>query len=171
MADQINTATPTIPSIETIPQTTETTHTSGFIVTLLLFIFPPIAWYFMWKEKRYYSWFVTLIIIYGVVYFLLFASQAFIVGPKLSALYQSMNTAQPTTSKILPFIMTILTLLQIGFGIYLMGKIKKGNVTKTNLLISVIILAFDTIGISFAAGSIMLSTILPIYNLTSQFGP
>ena len=41
-------------------------------VSVLLLIFPPLAWWIMYKNKKYHSWFPTLILFYTVPNALIF---------------------------------------------------------------------------------------------------
>lgn len=170
MLDQINSKVTPQPPNNQLPTTAQVSHTATWIVVALYFVFPPAAWYFIYKEEKFHRWLPNLLIIFGIIYTLLFTSYLIFVIPKLTNLYNEIGAAAPKNSSIYLSISAGLSLIQLIFGIYLSRKIKvTGKLPKTLLIISILLLALDQFGVGFAVGLIVLSTILPIYNLTATF--
>lgn len=156
-----------------IGQVQTTVCAPTWLVILLLVFFSPAAWYFMWKEKRYHSWFPILLWIYGGIILIVSSLQLFVVIPKLSTLYQEFNVPQNPRSFSQGFlvVLMIFALIQIGFGIFLKNKIKATDELPKNLMwITIAIFVLDYLPlVSFSGIGIMISVLLPIYKLTSSF--
>ncbi len=59
-------------------------HHPGVITTLLL-VFPPAAWYIMWKHEKYHSWFPKLLLFYTVPTLVIYVLQLLFLIPRLHA--------------------------------------------------------------------------------------
>lgn len=146
------------------------THTTKWLVVLLLILFPPAAIYVMGKDKRYHSWFPILLWIYAGVTLSVSLLQLFVLMPKLSTLYQELNAPKRPTllAQNLLVVLIISALAQIVFGFFLRQKVKTiGELPKTLLWIAIIILVIDYLFLPTAQGIALFSMILPLYNLTS----
>lgn len=166
---QLLTQQPTQPTSTLSDTPNEPHHTSPIVIILLLIFFAPLAWYFMWKEKRYHKWFAVLLTFYPIIAIIIIFPMAIFVIPKLTTLYKETGANPPTPWT--PLLITlIVNLLQISFGIYLFYKAKSPLATpKILLLIAVTLLALAPITLGLSIVSIVSSTIMPIYNLTTKF--
>lgn len=113
-------------------------HTPVWLMLLMLFVFPPLGWFFMWKEKSYHLWFATTIFIYGLFGFVLNAVIIVYVMPHLSSIYSGLGIAQGSTlltSKYMLVLGILISDAMMFFGIYLWYYIKKHGVLDGRLLI------------------------------------
>lgn len=152
----------------TVPQI----HTPRWLIILLLFFFPPGAWYFMWKIRAYHAWFPYLLWLYGGVILLLSSLQLFVVIPKLSALYTEIKAAQNNVAfaQNLFIALIVFAVAQIVFSFYLKGRIKSSTEPPWKLMwVTIAIFIIDYLPLAMAPSIGVLSAILPIYNLTSSF--
>ena len=117
------------------------------LVLLLLIFFPPAAWYVMWREKHYHSWFIYLIAFYGVLTLIGSFAIRLIFIPYTNQLYASLGLTQPAIS---PFSYTtiylILGVIEIVLAIilFLVNKKNKG-LPRNWLIIGLIGLAFNSL--------------------------
>ncbi len=155
------------PTSETL--TPENPSVPAWIIIILLIFFAPVAWYFMWKDHRYHTWFPIVLIITAALMFSLLGVQTLIVMPKLLALYENLHVTQPQSSLYLGYGGIIYALCQAIFGIYLFRRLKSPSpLTKPLLIISVGFLTLNFLSFYSATPLIILSTIFPIYNLTGS---
>lgn len=145
----------------------EQSHSASHITVLvLLFLFPPAAWYIMWKNKQYHSWFPMLLILNALIPLVTLIIMLLFVVPQLMTLYNNLNV-QPNFSPY-PLIITaiILSGIQILFAIYIRQRVKKYGQLSQNLLVVTLIFLITNFLITFLGiGAIQLSIISPIYNL------
>ena len=148
-------------------------HTAQWLMLLMLFIFPPIGWYFMWKEKEYHSWFATTIFIYGLFGFILNALIIIFIAPQIQTIYGSLNITDPSFIPG-PYVLTLGILIsdaQMFFGIYLWNVVKKQGQLAGRLLVVTAMLLFINYIIPTISAVIsfwwMLST---IYTVTNAVG-
>lgn len=147
----------------------ETHHTSPIVIVLLLIFFAPLAWYFMWIEKRYHKWFAFLILFFASISLITISLMYFIVIPKMIGLYRELKIENIPDTRIPLLIGLTLNLIQLGFGAYLFKKAKSPLPTPKIFLIGAIIFLlinmFGLITVYFSVFGI----IQPIYNLTAEF--
>jgi hypothetical protein len=133
------------PNVQTIapPPAPGYHHTANWLMLLMLFVFPPVGWYFMWKEKEYHTWFATTIFIYGLFGFVLNAMLIVIIAPMLPGVLDRYGIADrsfiPTPSLLILGI--LIADAQMFFGIYLWRIVKKqGKLGRKILFITAILL-------------------------------
>lgn len=157
------------PEVSSSPQTPN--HLSPWSIILLLFFFPPLAWYCMWKNPRYHSWFPILLIILGLLSLSTSFLIAFVVYPQIRILTESLNMKQSFWTEYAAYGAVLVGLLEITFGIYVFQRVNaNATLSKSLLTISVLILsAYYILGPIVAVFS-ALSVITPIYTLTNAVG-
>ncbi|MEN9407893.1 MAG: hypothetical protein RLZZ455_1109 [Candidatus Parcubacteria bacterium] len=145
--------------------------TPTWIIILLLVFFPPLAWYFMWKEARYHRWFPVLLWLYGIISITLFAIITIFVYPQINKLFESLNIERENTW--LPYAAgtaVLLGICEILFGIFLFKKTQNGTALPNKLLlITLIILFIQWITIPVWTIITQVSIISPVYMITSGF--
>ena len=100
--------------------------TPSWLVILLLSIFPPAAFYFMWKDEAYHGWFAPLNWLFGFSLFAFGMFMEFVLLPQLAILYTELGTAQPPeTAQYFIYAIFMLSFLQIVFGFVLKMERKK----------------------------------------------
>lgn len=121
--------------------------TSRWIIVLLLIFFPPLAWYFMWKEARYHRWFPVILWLYGFLSIVLFSLIVFLIYPQLNKLYESLEIERENAW--LPYAAYAaigLSACELIFGVFLHKKSRnKTALSKKLLTITIAILFFQWI--------------------------
>lgn len=147
-------------------QVRETAYTSPIIIILFLLIFPPIALFFMFREKRYHKWFAYLLWIIAALQVFYIAIQGIFVLPKLQELYSNSNIPNvPENAYVNLLYPLTLIVVEVFAGFVLYKKINREFVSYKNLLILTIgILIF---GYVFGFAVTIYSIVLPVYNLTN----
>lgn len=135
------------------------------LIVALIWIFPPAAWYLMWKDKTYHSWFAYLTWIFGGATLLIVFLQSAIVIPKMMNLYSDFSVSVPN-----PWPTVIISgafgLAQIIFGIYLYQQVKKSSqIQGWQMLVFCLTQLVYFIGLP---AYFIYSIINPIYSLSSQ---
>lgn len=152
-------------------QTVAPHQTPKWIVIALLLFFPPVAWYFMWKEKQYHSWFSIIILLYAVIPLITLGTMLLFVIPQLMELYDSLNIQNPTAPYIYPAVIggIVISIAQILYAVYIRKQVKThGQLSKNLLIITVTILALNYLFASLGTAAINLSVITPIYTLVNS---
>lgn len=107
------------------------------MVFLLLFIFPPLAWWHMWKDHRYHTWFPYVLWVNGAA---LLGYCTFILTQFYPLLTGSLN---PTTSLFMGHVgLFTLSCSEIVYGFYLNRICKENAKLNSKTLRVVIILLF-----------------------------
>lgn len=118
-------------------------RTPEWIIVMLLFVFPPIAWVLMWKEKRYHAWFVKILIISGLITIVSSIAFYFTTVPYLTQLYASLNVENTNEEAIVlgNILGILLSVLQILYALYLRRRLKKnGKLSLVEYLICIVLL-------------------------------
>jgi hypothetical protein len=66
-------------------------HIPAIVITLLLLFFPPLAFWFIYKDKKYHSWFFSLILLAGIASILINMFSIILIIPQLSLLFANLN--------------------------------------------------------------------------------
>lgn len=144
-------------------------HTSAWIVVVLLLIFPPLAWYFMWRERRYHSWFPMLVVLYGVLTLVVSLVFTVLVLPKFIDLYRDFGVRFPTNAWVMSYAGIAYGILQVSFGLYARRRlITSAKPVEWLLAVSVLLLLLNFLGGGVLQAMMVISVLLPIYNLTSS---
>jgi hypothetical protein len=144
-----------------LTQTPQTPATSApWFIILWLVIFPPVAWYLMWKESHYHRWFAYLLWLnsFPTISALLLI---FIVYPRILALLNYI----PSDQLIALALIVIFGILQLTLGFIVFRKTaSQMPLTKTMLLVTIITLSiwYLIFIISYPL------TVLSAYNLNSS---
>jgi len=150
---------PNLPSENAIPK---------WVIIVLLLIFPPVAFYLMWKEKSYHKWFANLLIFVGSLTSILGIIQILIVTPKLLDLYKEFNTKISPTHSVAAYLLIVFGIIEFSFGIYLKNKLKMEHATKKFLATAVGFLLISYLFGGYLQAQSVLSVITPIYDLTAE---
>jgi len=126
----------------------------------LLWAFAPLAWFLMWRDKKYHTWFPKLLWINGIIFGVIFITQSVIAIPRLNAIYEALSIHIPSYvhPSAVGFVI-LFALAQIYAGHKLEQKVKvKKHFPNNYILPIVIIFAIDGI-LGFATG--FLTTLTP----------
>ncbi|HWY79111.1 MAG TPA: hypothetical protein VNW29_02015 [Candidatus Sulfotelmatobacter sp.] len=128
------------------------THVPAWIIIILLLInlTTPVALFFMFREKRYHSWFPILLWVCAGFWLLFLAVFGIFVLPQISTLSSSLGIS--STSVYIPFILgVLLVIVQIASGFILKKKLVSGvGLSKKSLWLAVIILVIGWCGIAIS---------------------
>lgn len=135
------------PQPASVPVTTEkpvTGRVSASLILFLLLAFPPVAWYFMWRDKTYHHWFGKLLIISGLLALGITLSSFAAIGTSVDQLYASLGVHN--TNQELLTMSTYLgigfAVIQVFFGLYLQHRIKAQTaMSRTELVMAIFLLA------------------------------
>lgn len=118
-------------------------HLPHWIVILLLIFIPPVAWWHMWKNHRYHTWFPYVLWLNAAV---MFGFAAYVIVhfyPLLTTFYDSATYIFASHIGLLLF-----AIFEIIFGFYLVKMFKNEAMLRRKILAVVIVLLFlNTIAI------------------------
>ena len=164
---------------ETVQQKQTSSYRFPFIILNWLFIlflglFPPVAWYFLWKEKRRHQFFSILLYIYGSIILTSISFYEFFLRPQIARFFGEHWQPAPLDTPIgLVFItlMMIYAVAQIAFGKSMKRAFQKYSCLPRRWLWgTAIIFILDTVFFGFFLPSIMLAWwMLGISNSTGYF--
>lgn len=150
-----------------VPQAQSAEIPPWLLVVLLVF-FPPAALYFMWKVRRYHSWFGVMLMLYGVMMLVVSGIQILVVMPRMMALYADFNVKVPAYGFVVNYGGLVYGILQILLGMYVWRTVKKvGELSKRQLFLASAILVLNLLAVGLVPATAVLSVVLPLYNLTS----
>ena len=142
-------------------------QTSVLLIVLALLVFFPVGIYLLWKEKKLHVWFPNLLILLSVLNILPALSIMIFVMPKILKLYQDFGiNYNNNNSIILGSIVLALSLIEIITGFILRKKVQPDGSLENKFILTCVtffITEFIPVGI------FVMTAVLPIYNLTSQF--
>lgn len=134
------------------------------IVIAFLWIFAPISWILMWKDKRFHEWFPPLLFVNGIIFTFVFVTQGFINFPKIDYLYQKYQIHEvPYFTVLTALLLTTFTVYQVILGIYLKGKLKTNKHVADDYIKAIMIIF--TVDFFFGVTTGLLNVILPIGKL------
>jgi hypothetical protein len=115
------------------------------LIVFLLWAFAPLAWFLLWTDKKYHSWFPKLMWVNGIIFAVIFSVQSFGAMPKLTTWFESIGvTWTQDFSGYLYVGILLFAIFQIPLGVYLEGFIKRHiKLTDEVALFSVSIFAID----------------------------
>lgn len=114
--------------------------TPVWLVYVLLFIFPPAAWFIIWKYRKFHFLFPIILWVYSGTTLLFFLIQAIFIVPKMLSIYAEFNTEIPRIGITAVYGGIIFTLLEIIFAFYLFKKNKTGGgIPKAGMIGTVIL--------------------------------
>lgn len=149
-------------------QKTFSQQTPKWIVALLLLVFPPAAWYIMWKEKQYHRWFSVIIMIYSCALLLTIVNFVLFVAPQMLKMYQDMEIPNHFAPYIYPAVICLIafSIIQIGYSLYIKRYVEKYGELSTNLLvITVAILILGYLFYSLVPGIMSILIMNPLYSI------
>jgi hypothetical protein len=137
-----------------------------WVIVMLLLSVQPLAWYFIWKDKKYHGWFATILFFNSILSIIIPIILLFTVIPQLSQLYVSLRITNPST--FIPqagaVCMILLAFWQLWFSLQLRKRIKaKGELPKDDLTKTILILILSTLLFSLGSTLLQLSVIIPLY--------
>ena len=137
--------------------------TSSWVIIFFLTLFPPIAFYLMWKDEKYHGWFAYLNWLFGISLVLFSAFLFFAILPKINSLYAQIGYQNPNKGGTFAVVMVIVAVLQIIWGFILKKKQRgDGKLSTTYLLISIALFALD-----YIIPTILYSSVLSLSALES----
>lgn len=144
-------------------------HVQPWLIVLLIIFFQPLAWYFMSKDKHFHGWFPFLLWVTSVPFIIVETILLLFIVPRLTTLYQQLNSSSPGTISYLGiYAFIVYLLIVITFGIFLMIRVRKfGMLSKPLLWVTITVLALNLIATGIGLATTITSVILPIYNLTN----
>ncbi len=155
------------PNLVNQPMPEKQKQTSGLLIVLALLVFFPIGLYLLWREKRLHVWFPNLLILLSILNLLPALSVGIFVLPKITKLYQDFGlNYNNNSSLVLGFIVLTLSLVEVITGFILRKKVHPDGSLENKHIFTCV--AFFVTGF-IPVGIFVISVILPIYNLTSQF--
>lgn len=143
------------------------------VIVVLLWAFAPLAWFLLWQDKRYHSWFPKLLWINGIIFGVIFLTQSFLAIPRLNAVYDALHIHVPAYVHPGAVLLVLIFLgAQIVAGHLLQKKLNesKGNAQKklADRLVIPIIFIFAIDGIlGIVTG--LLTTLTPAALLQPAF--
>ena len=139
--------------------------TASWVIVLFLLLFPPVAFYLLWKDKAYHGWFYSLNIFFGIslVVFGIFM-KVFLI-PLLTKAFSTVGAKQPGSSSALIIILIVFAIFQICFGFYLKNKRNPdGSLSVGYRTICIVLFLVD-----YVIPMWFYSSILSLTTQTSQF--
>lgn len=154
---------PTKPAIPTQPQST----VHRWMMLILLLTFPPIAWRYMWKDHRYHSWFLYILVLNGLGMLGLFGYFLFFAYPELVKLFRDLHIPEASTKTIFVIHIGFLVLgvFELLLGTYLKFSRKDMQILSKPLIALIIFLLFlNLLALPISQAAIASG----FYNLTSS---
>lgn len=111
------------------------------LIVFLLWAFAPLAWFLIWQDKKYHSWFPKLLWVNGIIFGILFFTQSVIAIPKLNELYSYLHIEVP--GYFHPVVITLVLLFaaaQIYAGMQLEKQVKKEHKLVEKFLLPIIVI-------------------------------
>ena len=138
------------------------------LVILLILVFPPAAWYLLWRDTTYHRWFTYLLLVYGILTVAFSGVLIFVVMPKLSQLYSQFEPAGPP-SQVIGYLGLFYGGVQLALAAYLSRfltlhpRLENWQLALAVAIFGVYLFIWPVVMISMAS-----SVINPIYQLSSQ---
>jgi hypothetical protein len=130
------------------------------IVIFFLWVFAPIAWILMWQDKKYHSWFPTILLINGIVFGILLTTQSVAVFPQLDKLYTKYNIRPlPNFTPIVAGVLVGIAIFQVIYALILREKLKSQRAAIEQSIVPII--AFLTLDFVIGVLTGLLLAILP----------
>ncbi|MCR4325127.1 MAG: hypothetical protein NUV69_05595 [Candidatus Curtissbacteria bacterium] len=143
-------------------------HIPAVLMSLLIFLTGPLAYFLMIREKKYHRWLSVLLILFGLSYGLIFAFQSLVVGPNIDTVLQNVG-AKPQTPIVSDYFLLAFNVLELIFGVYLFIQTKSQNgPSKTLLLIAATLLSANAIIVAIETYNSVDSTLIPYYKTASE---
>ena len=115
--------------------------TKHALIVFLLWAFAPLAWFLIWQDKTYHSWFPKLLWVNGIIFGVIFFTQYFVVIPKLDRIYDVLGVHTPPYLHPLTVIVVLtFAVAQILAGYHLEKKVQKHHKLVEKYLIPIIII-------------------------------
>lgn len=134
--------------------------TKHAIIVFFLWAAAPVAWYIIWRDKKYHGWFPVILFVNGIVFTTLVAIQSLVYIPRLEAFAQINQKVGLHYFGIFASIgLVFFALAQILYGRTLRREMKHDNtLINRHLPIIITILVID-VAIGFLTG--ILPKLLP----------
>lgn len=142
--------------------------TKHAIIVFLLWAFAPLAWYLMWRDKKYHSWFPKLLWINGIIFSIIFVTQSFVFIPKFQEFYNALGIKIPSNiPPLLVGIVLFFVLIQIPAGVHIQKQITKYKKLTDSYVIPILIIFILDGAIALSTG--VVSAIQSPTALVNQF--
>ena len=136
------------------------------VIVALLWLFAPAAWYLMWQDKKYHSWFAPLLLVNGIVIGIMIITQSYVFIPYISALYELYGVHPlPFFSSVTAIIVVAFAVIQIIYGLHVRRtESLKNKLVTEHLALTVVFFTVDVI-IGLLTGLIR---VIPPYTFLPQ---
>jgi len=134
--------------------------TKHAVIVFFLWAAAPIAWYIIWRDKKYHGWFPVILFVNGIVFTTLVIIQSLVYIPRLEAFAQINQQIELHYFGIVASMALVLfALIQIIYGRKLRREMKHDHtIIDRHLPVIIIILIID-VAIGFLTG--ILPKLLP----------
>ncbi|GEM_PF-6533007 len=144
-----------------LPVTAEEKRPHHLLVIFLILVFPPAAFYILWKYKGYHSWFPHLMWLSGILLFIYTLLINFFLLPYVSRALISSGNPNAAVGRGWIYVLLVFFIGQSIFGFYLRVIFKnKGDISRLMMALSIFLFGLDYI----APGLIYGQIVAPIYN-------
>lgn len=141
-------------------------RTSRSLIVILLFVFPPLAWFFMMADKTYHHWLIKVLFLSGIITLCLLLLFYFVIGIQITELYDLLGLQHALDIEILRGSMlagAVFAVLQIAFALYCHQYLKHHGELHHFQLVIITILFVSALAIAILPP---IMTIFAIYTLT-----
>jgi hypothetical protein len=143
-----------------------------WLVLPLLGLFPPVAWYFLWKEKHRHRFFPIILYIYGSLILTSTSIYLFILRPqivRITAIYSQPTPLESSLGLAIIILLMIYAVAQIILGKFMKKAYQKySSLPRHWLWGTAIIFVLDTIiFIHLLLASVIVWLILEVYSVTT----
>ncbi len=136
------------------------------LIIALLIIFPPAAYYLIWKNEHFYSWLPNILWISGSIGLVTQIFNGILFVPQFIVLYESLGVQSPYVIAVPFAIAFFLAIAQICWGFYLSYKLqKRGTDVKRMAAITLLFLLLIP---TLMVGLVIYAMLNPILSITSQ---
>jgi hypothetical protein len=146
-------------------------YTAVWKIILLIVFLPPIAWFLLYKQKHYHSWFSYLLVLRAIPELIFSTAFAFIIIPKLTPFLEQFGTKNNPTFLIYITLalLSLLAVLEIIFAVIIFKQYHQTNtVSKKLRLFAIALLFIDLLAYFFISPATVQSALEPIYSLSSK---
>lgn len=127
-----------------LPVTAEEKRPHHLLVIFLILIFPPAAFYILWKYKTYHSWFSGLIWTTGLIIAAYTLAMNFFVLPYIAKAISVAGVGGQLIDNKWIYLLLIFSVAQIIFGFYLRRVFKKrGDISRLMMILCFCIFVLD----------------------------
>ena len=134
--------------------------TKHAVIVFFLWAAAPVAWYIIWRDKKYHGWFPVILFINGIVFTILVLIQSVVYLPRFAVLTEiNRMVSVQYLGHVATLFLIFFAIAQIAYGKHLRRQMKSDTkIIERQLPIIIIILVID-VAIGFLTG--LLPKLLP----------